>query len=109
LKGEIGVTYKTAWRILKQIRTAMGNKDMSKTVEAIVEIDETYVGGKPRNSNRKDDNEPKNPRGRGTRKMAVIGGGLKKRVYAQVASPNKDGKKLTGKQLFKVLDEIPSL
>jgi hypothetical protein len=29
--------------MLQQIRTAMGNTDMSKAFEAFVEIDETYV------------------------------------------------------------------
>lgn len=117
LKREIGVTYKTAWRMLKQIRLAMGNKDMSKAFEAIVEIDETYIGGKPRKSNSKDDNDNDNnndinshynKRGRGTRKTPVIG--IKernsKKVYATVALPNKDGKQLTGKQLLSVLDKI---
>ena len=51
LKREIGVTYKTAWRMLKQIRMAMGNKKPDIFFDAIVEIDETYVGGKPRKKN----------------------------------------------------------
>jgi transposase-like protein len=108
LKREIGVTYKTAWRMLKQIRTAMGNKDMSKAFEAIVEIDETYVGGKPRKDNNYDLPKPPLKRGRGTNKTAVIGVKERnsERVYAQIALPNKDGKKLTGKQLFKVLDKV---
>ena len=115
LKREIGVTYKTAWRMLKQIRIAMGNKDMSKTFEAIVEIDETYVGGKPRKQNKnnkdnnsQDDKNNNNKRGRWTSKTPIIG--IKerntKRVYAKVALPNKENKKLTGKQLFSVLEKV---
>ena len=112
LKREIGVTYKTAWRMMKQIRTAMGNAENNQLFEALVEIDETYVGGKPRkdNHNDQDDDTPKtsNKRGRGTRKTPVVG--VKERnsnrVYAQVALPNKEGKCLSGKQLFKILDKV---
>ena len=119
LKREIGVTYKTAWRMLRQIRSAMGNADMSKTFEAIVEIDETYIGGKPRKGNNKDkeesednndddDKKPKNPRGRGTRKTPVIG--VKERitnkVYAKVAMPDGKGRKLSGRQLLSVLETV---
>ncbi len=35
-------------------------------------MDEAYVGGKPRRTNRKDDNDPK-PRGRSTSKTPVVG------------------------------------
>lgn len=48
LQREIKVTYKTAWRMLHQIRKAMGNKEHEKFAQTIVEMDETYVGGKPR-------------------------------------------------------------
>jgi transposase-like protein len=116
LQRELGVTYKTAWRMLRQIRAAMGNEDMKETFEALVEIDETYIGGKPRKESKKlDENgnvipsdKPKNKRGRGTNKTPVVG--VKERstqkVYAKVALPNKEGKKLTGKQLLSILDEV---
>ncbi|HEY3704326.1 MAG TPA: IS1595 family transposase [Terracidiphilus sp.] len=50
LQRETGVTYKTAWRMFKQIRTLM-SEDVSLEGEA-VEMDETYVGGKRRNGSR---------------------------------------------------------
>ncbi len=106
LKREIGVTYKTAWRMLKQIRMAMGNVSDREMFEAIIEIDETYIGGKSRKDNRNRDNKHK--RGRGTKKMPIVGiiDRNKKKIYAKVAMPNKDGKKLTGMQLLSILNEV---
>jgi transposase len=45
IQRETGVTYKTAWRMFKQIRTLMGDDDVSLEGEA-VEMDEMYHGGK---------------------------------------------------------------
>ena len=44
-------------------------------LKGIIEADETYIGGSPRKKNKKSDRDdaPKNPRGRGTRKMAIVG------------------------------------
>jgi transposase len=44
LERELGVTYKTAWRMFKRIRTLMGENVAPRFGE--VEMDETYVGGK---------------------------------------------------------------
>jgi hypothetical protein len=103
LQREIGVTYKTAWRMLRLIRSAMGNKDMRQTFDVFVEIDETYLGGKPGKIN----NQPIK-RGRGTRKIPVIGviERNSKQAFAKVALPNKAGQKISGKQLIAVLDEV---
>ncbi len=113
LEREIGVTHKTAWRMLQQIRKAMGNKE-DESFSTIVEMDETYVGGKPRKENnhdKDDDNNAKgkpNKRGRGTKKTPVVGvvDRTEKKVHAKVALPNKEGKKLTGKQLLDVLKQV---
>ena len=113
LQREIGVTYKTAWRMLQQIRTAMGNAEHKEFIDTIVEIDETYIGGKPRKDNEHDDNLPKGtgtgaPRGRGTNKTPVVGivDRLNKRVFAKIAMPNEKGKKLTAKQLMDILNKV---
>ena len=108
LQREIGVTYKTAWRMLQQIRIAMNNSENTQFVETVVEIDETYLGGKPKKNNKDDDDAPKNKRGRGTSKTPIVGvvDRENKKVYARVALPNKAGKKLTGSQLISILKEV---
>jgi transposase-like protein len=114
LMREIGVTYKTAWRMLRQIRQAMDNQETKQVFEAIVEIDETYIGGKPRPMNKVEDNKKKensdnpNKRGRGTKKTPVVAVISRddKQVHAKVALPDKEGKKLSGKQLLKILADV---
>jgi transposase-like protein len=64
LEREIGVTYKTAYRMFKQIRTLL-NENISD-LGGTVEVDETYVGGRPRIRNTQ-------KRGRGTKKVPVLG------------------------------------
>ncbi|MBY0425389.1 MAG: IS1595 family transposase, partial [Cytophagales bacterium] len=51
LMREIGVTYKTAWRMLRQIRAAMGKQVTRELFKGIVEMDETYVAGRERKMN----------------------------------------------------------
>lgn len=45
LQRQLGVTYKTAWRIGQQIRDLMAKADGFKMLEGHVEADEAYVGG----------------------------------------------------------------
>jgi len=106
LQREIGGSYKTSWRMLQQIRIAMGNNKLDTFFDAVIEIDETYVGGKPRKSNDKSLNT--NKRGRGTNKTPVVGliNRDSSQVYAKVAMPNILGKKLTGNQLLGILNEV---
>ncbi len=61
LERELGVTYKTAWRMFKQIRSLMDEK--SNPFNGSIEVDETYIGGKR-----------SGPRGRGAEgKTPVVG------------------------------------
>jgi len=47
LKRMLGVSYKTAWYLCHRIRSAMLDTER-QMLDGIVEIDETYIGGKPR-------------------------------------------------------------
>ena len=79
LQRELGVTYKTAWRIFKQVRSMLGENGHALTGE--VEVDETYIGGKRHGK-----------RGRGAEgKTPVIGlvqckGKIVARIASNVAS-----------------------
>jgi transposase len=44
IQRETGVTYKTAWRIFKQVRSLLSDGDM-QLEGPTVEVDETYMGG----------------------------------------------------------------
>jgi transposase len=65
IQRETGVTYKTAWRMFRQIRSLLSEPDMQLEGDG-VEIDETYVGGRRRNKHstrgmRGRDNDEKTP------------------------------------------------
>ena len=61
----------TVWSMMHRIRKAM--MDDGKLLAGIVEMDETFVGGKPRKSNHKDPDDKGWPRGRGSDKQPVVG------------------------------------
>lgn len=66
LGRDLGLPVKTAYSVSQRIRKAMlGEKP--PFLKGIIELDETYIGGKPRYKN------PENKRGRGTNKTMVIG------------------------------------
>lgn len=51
LQRQLGVTYKTAWRIGHEIRKYMGRVDGDSGLSGHVEIDEAFIGGEPKPKN----------------------------------------------------------
>lgn len=70
LHRELGITYKAAWFMFHRIRHAFKDPDPGATMTGVVEVDETYVGGKPRKHGTAAN--PINKRGRGTKKVPVL-------------------------------------
>lgn len=66
LHRELGCTYKSAWHLAHRIRYAMKKQPLAGMLKDRVEVDETYVGGKPRKGN------APSLRGRGTKKSPVV-------------------------------------
>ena len=100
LSRDLDLNQKTAWYLQTRIRAEMANKTNPIVLQGIIEADETYIGGKPRKENKKEDREPAK-RGRGTSKTAVIGaverGG---QVVAEVA------KGLTGRDIMQFIRRV---
>jgi transposase-like protein len=76
----LGVTYKSAWFMAHRIRYAMGQPPFAERLTGTVEVDETYIGGKVRRSNKRqykplDPSKPdprKRKTGRGADKTPVV-------------------------------------
>ncbi len=103
LHRHLGVTYKTAWYSAMRVRCAM--IDETILLEGIVEMDEAYIGGKPRKRNAPDNQATLSTvttvkRGRGTKKVPVVGiveREGEKRVVTEVAD------RLTTKNMLELL------
>lgn len=88
LGRDLELNQKSAWYMQQRIRAAMAS-DQAPMLAGIIEADETYVGGKPRKSNKRDDDQEggnTSKRGRGTDKTPIIGAVERDgNVVAQVA------------------------
>src|ERR1700722_3695777 len=78
LQRQLGIgSYRSAWHLCHRIRHAMKQEPLKGLLAGTVEVDETYVGGKPRKRNKRPgamDPASERPQrtGRGTKKAAVV-------------------------------------
>ncbi len=91
LARDLEVNKNTAWRMGMKIRQAMIDTEQRNLLTGLVEMDETYIGGKPRKGSGQH-----HKRGRGTKKTPVVG--IIERGGNVTASVTRDGK-LTTKNL----------
>lgn len=72
ISRQLGISYKTAWFLCHRIRQLLADDD--STLKGIVEVDETYIGGKRRrDSKSKRDSDDDQPKGRGgSRKTMAV-------------------------------------
>ena len=91
IERETGVTYKTAWRMFKQIRSMLeeGNNPLGGSESNGVEMDETYMGGRRKGYSGRP--------GQGDKKKTPVVGIVERkgRVIAK-ATPNVNADTLTG-------------
>jgi transposase-like protein/predicted RNA-binding Zn-ribbon protein involved in translation (DUF1610 family) len=86
VQRQVGVTYKTAWRMCHELRKLMARADYQGPLQGHVEIDETLVGGRQRGAGK----------GTGTRKGKTIVFGIVERdgVVRAGPIPNTQGRTL---------------
>lgn len=66
LSREMEITHKSALFVLRRIRYGLGDGPDARKLSGTVEVDETFIGGKPRHKGT-------SKRGRGTKKTPVLG------------------------------------
>ena len=75
LKRTLGVAYKTAWYLCHRIRKAVADADTS-LLSGIIEVDETYIGGKAKNMHK--DVRERKITGRGASGKAMVLGAIER-------------------------------
>lgn len=107
ISRDLGITYKTAWYCQMRVRCAMVDPDLE--LEGMLEMDESFIGGKPRKVYKKDDSittlsKVTSKRGRGTTKVPVVGLVEKKgKISTKVIQ------KLSGKNLLSMLKRYANM
>lgn len=98
LSRDLKVNKDTAWRISMKIREAMSQKWQRELLTGVVEMDETFIGGKPRKG--KDTNIK---RGRGSEKKTPVVGMVERNGNVSAKAMSRDS--LNAKKLSALVRE----
>jgi transposase-like protein len=90
----LDMTYKSAWFMAHRIRYAMEQPPLAEKLTGIVEVDETYIGGRPRRTQRDIINNKSSKRGRGTKKIPVVALVQRNGIVKSQVMPRLTGKNL---------------
>jgi transposase-like protein len=105
VRRTVGVTYKTAWFLTHRIREAMSAAANSTPLTGTVEVDETYVGGRPRHRRR--------GQGRGMlrRNKTMVMGAVSRGGDIRLAVETRDANMGTFRQFItkNVADDVPTI
>lgn len=86
LAEQLGITQKTAWFVNHRIREMLKDAVSTKLTD-IVEVDETFIGGK--NKNRHKDKKVENSQGRSYKDKTPVVGLLQRAQYEIIERPHK--------------------
>jgi transposase-like protein len=96
LATDLGITQKTAWFVLHRLRHAARTDSFNAPLEGVVEVDETFVGGKFHNKSKSERRQGGGRGGMGSGKTPVVGAVSRDgEVVARVIA-NVDGATLKG-------------
>jgi len=115
ISRECNIAYKSALFLMHRIRYAMAKPNPKDKLQGTIEADETYVGGKPRYTQKRVVGGPKLKTGRGTKKTPVLGLVERQGNIRASVLPNITAKTLTNAILQNfdisarlVTDELPT-
>ncbi len=102
LKRTLGVAYQTAWHLCHRIRAAVKDADTS-LLSGIVEVDETYIGGKAKNMHR--DVRERKIRGRGAVGKAMVLGAIQRGGGVRLSVEKRNDRETLHKFIKAALDD----
>lgn len=96
LATDLGITQKTAWFVLHRLRHAQRTQSFNAPLEGIVEVDETFVGGKFHNKSKSRRRKGSGRGGMGSGKTPAIGAVSRNSDVVARVIANVDGVTLKG-------------